>query len=394
MPTDNPPKKVLFVLSRVLGGKTYCNHLLSALDGMREMEPDFVFFEEEDYARFADKVPYAYRRAGKFIAAHILAWKLKMLPARNWDAMFVQSFELLPGCAPLVGLMPTVLAHDSTQIQSYRLLLGPHPGFGARLTYAIKCVMTTPFYAPAVERVGAFMPRTDWCAHSLISDYGVDGRKIVVSPAGLDLDLWKPDGQREQNAMPRILFVGNDFARKGGEFLLDLFSRCFSSRAVLRIVSRDPALRGRRLPVGVEWIGDAGGRDPEKLIEAYRDSDIFVFPTYKEHMGMVLTEAASMGLPLVARDVGGVSEIVRDGENGYLIPYTSGESGWEQAIGRLLDDGQLRRSLGAGSRRLAERHFSVDVLRQRLSHAFSIACSENFSHGAPYGTPRSEVLSA
>ncbi len=372
------PKKVLFVLSRVLGGKTYCNHLLAALDAMPEIAPEFVFFEEEDYARFANKVPWAFRRTGKFIASHILAWKLQMLPPKKWDALFVQSFELLPGCRSLLSRMPTILAHDSTQIQSYRLMLGQSPTLLDRLAYGVKCVMTTPFYAPTVASVNAFMPRTRWCAESLVRDYGVDRRKIVISPAGLDLSHWRSDPMREENPVPRILFVGNDFARKGGGFLLDLFTRRLSDFASLCIVSRDPALRGRRFPTGVEWIGDAAGRNPEKLIAAYRQSDLFVFPTLKEHMGMVLTEAAAMGLPIIARDVGGVSEIVRDGENGLLMPPNADEARWEAAIMRLLSDKPMRVRLGMGSRKLAERHFSVAVLRSRLAQALSLAAPSDF----------------
>jgi glycosyltransferase involved in cell wall biosynthesis len=151
-----------------------------------------------------------------------------------------------------------------------------------------------------------------------------------------------------------------------------LFQARYSGRARLRIVSNDPALRGRRWPEGVEHLAGLGHGDPQALTEAYRTSDIFVFPTRKEHMGMVTTEACAAGLPIVATDVGGVGEIVRNGENGFLVPYRAGTREWAAALERLIDNPGMRTRMGAAGRLLAEREFSFEVLRRRVAAAFSL----------------------
>jgi glycosyltransferase involved in cell wall biosynthesis len=165
--------------------------------------------------------------------------------------------------------------------------------------------------------------------------------------------------------------VGNDFERKGGRFLLDLFQEKLAGRARLRIVSNDPALRGREWPKDVEHIAGLGHDDPHALVEVYRTSDIFVFPTRKEHMGMVTTEACAMGLPIVATDVGGVREAVT-AENGLLVPYRAGAGDWANALLTLIENPALRARMGAAGRRLAEREFSLEALRRRVETAFAL----------------------
>ena len=74
------PERFLFLLSRVLGGKTFSGHLMHALEGVPGVRPHFVFLEEEDYGRHADKVPAANRISRTFMGPEILKWKLRMAP--------------------------------------------------------------------------------------------------------------------------------------------------------------------------------------------------------------------------------------------------------------------------------------------------------------------------
>lgn len=368
------PESVLFLLSRVLGGKTFSGQLMRAVETMEHIRPHYVFMEEEDYGKHRKRVPLLNRMAGLFLAPSIMRWKLRANPPPAHRAVFVQSFELFPACSVLDPATPAILAHDSTNVLSYRLIRDTHPGPMASLACAVKSTLVTPAYRAGLNRAKVFLPRTHWCAGSLIEDFHVDPEKIMVTPGGVDMETWSPSpGDREsrRHAVPRLLWVGNDFLRKGGELLLETFVAHIHPRASLRIVSNDPSLKGRAWPEGVEHISGLGHGDKAALVEAYRDSDIFVFPTRKEHMGMVLTEACAMGLPIAATKVGGVGEAVREGENGTLLPLEAGADEWARAILDLVADQGKRERYGRRSREIAEREFSFGVFRSRVETALA-----------------------
>lgn len=365
------PKRVLFILSRILGGKTFSGQIQRVAETMG-LEAHYVFLDGPEYATLRKHVPLWQRASGLFIGSAILKHKLRSDPPPPCDVVFLQSFEILPALSVIDPHLPVLLAHDATNVLSYRLIRDCEPCFAASLRCSLKSVLITPAYRPHVRRVRAFLPRTHWCARSLVNDFGVDPRRIVVAPGGIDLERWTPASPGQPREKPILLFVGNDFERKGGRFLLDLFTSRLSDRARLRIVSNDPSLNGRQWPAGVEHLAGLGHADPQALVNAYRTSDIFVFPTRKEHMGMVTTEACASGLPLVATDVGGVREGVHNGENGLLVPYHAGSEDWAAALRALIDDPALRARMGAASRRLAEREFSFEALHRRIATAFSM----------------------
>lgn len=395
------PKRVLFLLSRVLGGKTFSAYVLEALKNLPEIDPVLLTFEEGDYARYGASLPFFVRKSGLFRASFMMQRKVRELEAAGGlegvEGLFIQSFELLPYLKAYAARYPTVVAHDATHLASYRLIARQNLSEGgSRLKeealIALKSALTTPVYRRAVAEVEVFMPRTSWCADSLRRDFGVDPDRILVTPAGLDVEAWKPawaqegpasageglpehPGEAEEASLEpkRLLFVGNDFERKGGYFLLRLFSRYVYPHAELHIVSNDPALEGFAAPPGIVVHRGLGAKDRDRLLALYRSARLFVYPTRKDQMGMVLTEAAAAGLPLLASDIGGVSEICRDGENGFLMPYDADEEAFASRILLLLRDTALWSRFAAKSRELARLHLSREAMTGRLSRALSLA---------------------
>lgn len=365
------PERMLFVLSRVLGGKTFSAQIQRAAEALG-IQGHYVFLDEADYGNLRGSIPRWHRATGLFLGPAILRHKLRAQKPPPCDAVFLQSFEILPALAALDPGLPVLLAHDSTNLLSYRLLRDVAPSPAASLMCALKSMLVTPAYRPWLGRVRAFLPRTRWCAGSLVRDFGVDPERIFVTPAGIDLERWRPAARPGRRELPLLLFVGNDFERKGGRFLLDLFATRLKGKARLRIISNDPALRGRVWPADVEHLAGLGHGDPQALVEAYRSADIFVFPTRKEHLGMVTTEACAAGLPLVATDVGGVGEAVETGVNGLLVPYRAGAEAWAAALLRLIDDPALRAKMGAESRRMAERKFGFDAFLRNVDGALNL----------------------
>ncbi|MEN4917707.1 glycosyltransferase family 4 protein [Achromobacter spanius] len=109
-------------------------------------------------------------------------------------------------------------------------------------------------------------------------------------------------------------------------------------------------------------------------------SDIFALATQKEASGTVYVEASAAGLPVIGVDVGGVSEMVSDGEAGILVP--PGDIGkLRQALASLIDDGELRARMGQAGKRMvyAEGKFSLAGLALRTEQVYETWLAERGS---------------
>ncbi len=153
---------------------------------------------------------------------------------------------------------------------------------------------------------------------------------------------------RRRGAKVRVLFVGGDFRRKGGEELLAVWeSSGLSDGAELRLVTSWPLVESR-LPPGVRVVPGVSAYTPEWARE-WADADLFAMPTRAEAFGMVFQEAAAAGLPAIGTRVGAIPEIVVDGETGILVP--PGDVGaLAKALTAMVDDAGVRERMGAAAR--------------------------------------------
>jgi glycosyltransferase involved in cell wall biosynthesis len=152
--------------------------------------------------------------------------------------------------------------------------------------------------------------------------------------------------------------------RKGGDFLLQLYRQHLSDFCTLTIASNDPSLEGRVRPPGVEWLR---GRNREQLLTEYQASDVFVFPTQQDYMPQVLAEALATGLPCIANDVGGIRDLVRDGDTGYLMSCDDPAERWAQKLRFLSSHPEEWKRLSAGARSFAERNLDFHGFEKLLA---------------------------
>jgi glycosyltransferase involved in cell wall biosynthesis len=109
--------------------------------------------------------------------------------------------------------------------------------------------------------------------------------------------------------------------------------------------------------------------------EVMRALDILVVPSLEEPFGYVNIEAGAAGVPVIASNVGGIPEIVIDGQTGRLVPPGDPEPIRSTLI-ELLNDEPLRRSLGEAARRHVEQHFSTDVRLEEWERLFAAVLAE------------------
>jgi glycosyltransferase involved in cell wall biosynthesis len=117
--------------------------------------------------------------------------------------------------------------------------------------------------------------------------------------------------------------------------------------------------------LGADRIRFAGQQPIEVLARFYAAADVQVWPAVNEAFGIALLEAQAAGVPVVAGDVGGVGDIVRDGETGILVPADDPDA-FASAVRTLLRSPEARLHMGAAARRIAARDHALDVAARRL----------------------------
>jgi len=199
-------------------------------------------------------------------------------------------------------------------------------------------------------------------ADSLVGDYGVPASRVHVIPPGVDLALFRPPERAGHPDGPvRVLFVGGDFVRKGGPDMLAALQGV--PGVELDVVTGSEV---GQVPPGVRCHVHRGLRpsDPA-LLELYRRADVFALPTRGDCLPQVLAEAAASGLPVIATDVGAIAEVVRHGDNGFLVPVGS-PADLRLALHRLVDKAELRLAMGQASLDLARREHDALANNRRI----------------------------
>lgn len=201
---------------------------------------------------------------------------------------------------------------------------------------------------------------SEWARRSFVADYGVPERNTTVVAPGIDLAHWRLPQRVPSQGLPRLLFVGGNFRRKGGDVLLALFRDHLRGRCELDLVTRDPV----DAEPGVRVHRGLSAKSPE-LLALYRDAAAFVLPTRGDCFSIASLEAMAMGLPVVVSQVGGIADIVEHGRSGYLMDPNDAR-GLRDALEQLLKSAEHCRALGARGRQLVEQRFDARLTAERL----------------------------
>ena len=158
--------------------------------------------------------------------------------------------------------------------------------------------------------------------------WGVGDRPIVLSAA-----MFRP-GVKTKGLLWVIRACG-DLFRQGLQFTLVIAGDGKEKGTLERLASE-------QMPGMVRFVGKI---PREQMAGFYSAGDIFVFPGFRETLGMVYLEAQSCGLPVVAFANGGIPEVVQDGDTGILVPMNTFRT-FVEAMNRLLKDRDLLRQMG------------------------------------------------
>jgi glycosyltransferase involved in cell wall biosynthesis len=203
----------------------------------------------------------------------------------------------------------------------------------------------------------------------------VPGTPVEIIPYAVEMPALA--GKAEPRDVATVLFVGRLVERKGVSYLIDAVAQIPPTIPVKLVIIGDgpdrPALEEQATasasPHPIEFRGWV---TPAALDDAYRSATVFALPAVvdergdTEGLGMVLLEAMSYHVPVVTTALGGITDIVKDGENGLIVPPNDATA-LAKALETLVTDRAMVEHLGAGGLDIIERRFSWPRIVQQFA---------------------------
>nr|WP_225891293.1 glycogen synthase [Streptomyces dioscori] len=278
-------------------------------------------------------------------------------------------------------------------------------GHLAKLQYGIPHVMTAHSLEPLrpwkAEQLGGGYALSSWAERTAIESAdgviavsgamredilgcypSLDPARVHIVHNGIDTSLYRPDHGTDvlerlgiDTARPYVLFVGRITRQKGVPHLLRAVRDIDPAAQVVLCAGApdtpeiDQEFRVlfeelSRVREGVHWIPQMLPR-PE-VIQLLTHAAVFVCPSVYEPLGIVNLEAMACGTPVVASRVGGIPEVVEDGETGVLVSVDEDfETGLAQALDSVLGDAGAARRMGEAGRQRAVGEFGWDAVARR-----------------------------
>lgn len=317
-------------LERHCGEVTYLEHVISLekrVLGRIMREAEKRHFKRQIAHR---RLPFVARKQAK-IAAHRLA-------GRHFDV--IVALDCVPEIAFLQTDIPVLLILDIT----FRLQQNYYSEYSHLLAFSAR--QAEIIEQAAFQNASKLLFETSWAAHSAIEDYGIDAQKVYAIPAGANLDHFPPREQvlaKKPSEQCRLLFMGVDWQRKGGdiayETLLKLHEMGIEAELTVCGCVPPTGITHPHLRV-IPFLDKNDERQVREIEKLYAMADFFILPTRSEAFGVVFCEAGAFGLPVITTHTGGVPEVVRDGENGFLLPLDARGPEYAEVIAKIYRDDQ------------------------------------------------------
>lgn len=283
--------------------------------------------------------------------------------ARRWRGRRVLVISVVNATlvAELARLLPVVNITDAT----FELMRGFYQKFSA-LADAGAVRAEEDERGSIVHSVhNSFCSR--WAARSAIDHYGARAEDVSVISWGINIpDVSASEiGTVEADGPCRLLFLGGDWLRKGGDVAVEA-ARILTERGIecqLDIAGPGPIAGLEERPY-IHVHGFLSKADPAQLArlqDLVRNAGFLFLPTRQESWGMVFGEANAYGTPAVSRDTGGVGDVIEDGVNGLLLPNAATAEDFADAIQRAWSDRAGYARLRQSSRRTYETRLNWPV---------------------------------
>jgi glycosyltransferase involved in cell wall biosynthesis len=239
--------------------------------------------------------------------------------------------------------------------------------------------------------------------HTAAEIEAISGRRATVIPYGATVPVKAFEHQtairgKNPKAPATILFTGRAIQRKGVPYLLRALPQVLAERPVRLLITGNGDRReewesvchGLGLERHVEFLGFVSS---ERLGELYRACDLYVLPAIfddkgdTEGLGVVLVEALMHAKPVIASAVGGIVDVIKDGQTGLLVPEKD-PTALAHAILRVLSQPDFARRLGRAGREFASQHFNWTRITDETEHLYCDAVTPKETSAATLLRPQ------
>ncbi|MGB9598345.1 MAG: glycosyltransferase family 4 protein [Minisyncoccales bacterium] len=219
-----------------------------------------------------------------------------------------------------------------------------------------------PFFVDFLIRVLNWKTDGLICVSNFILKFFLDYKKPkIVIPNGIDLNFFQPKKNFKKNKKIEILFVGRIEERKGLIFLLRAFKilSLKFNHLVLRVIGEGPLKKNCQEFVKKERLKNVfweGKKEGKELLSFYQNCDIFVAPSiFGESFGIILLEAMACQKPVVAFNIDGYNEILKD-EAAFFLAQKKDVYDLADKIEILIKNEALREKMGLWGRKESEKY--------------------------------------
>ena len=333
---------VAFINENTLGHASYLVPFVQALRARLELDVEPYLIDATPLPKsLALRANFSVRGLRKWgLDFHNARWRLTVsrhvreqlaaLRARqSIDAIVVNTQSVALGLCDAARELPVFVCLDATfaQLAKTRWFA---PNAPSRLFLPLTSAPVRAREKRLFRVTHRFLPWSETVRQSLLKDYQIPAEKISLLPPSLTPP--RRAKNKLEKSRPQILFVGGDFARKGGPELLECFRNHFSDRCELHLVTQSEIP-----PEPGVFVHRGLTAQSEAWRERWRQADVFVFPSTLETFGIVLVEALAYEVPVIAAAVGAARDILAKGTAGWLLPDTRATS-LTAAINEVLRD--------------------------------------------------------
>ena len=228
----------------------------------------------------------------------------------------------------------------------------------------------------ALDRCQVLIVTSDWAAKKAIELYNLPPNKIRIIPRGSNHQRQWTQSEvvnwicQKPMEPCRLLFVGVDWHRKGGDIALATAQHLDQAGLVveLHVVGCHPKTSDL-LPdfVKVHGFIDRGHSAGEQhYINLLKQTHFLLFPTRADAFANAISEASAYGVPTLASEVGGIPTIVHSDVNGYVFPLDADASAYGETILKIVANSDDYLTLAKGALQTFEDHLSWEASRQKI----------------------------